>query len=87
MREDGPFITEYDIIAGDGDCGTTLKSAAEAILAALRDEKVEVENLVGTMSDVASVLEECMGGTGGALYTIYFSAISTAFEMPGLAVS
>lgn len=73
-----PEITRCDTVAGDGDCGTTLKSAAEAVLSALDSCQIALDNLVATVADVAAVLEASMGGTGGALYTIYLSALSTA---------
>lgn len=72
-----PEITKYDTVAGDGDAGTTLKTAAQAILAAVESGKISTTNLVDLFGDIATVLEETMGGTGGALYTIYFAAFSS----------
>ncbi|KAG2127281.1 dihydroxyacetone kinase [Suillus bovinus] len=46
-----PEITRMDNIAGDGDCGLTLKDGAT---------------------------EDAMGGTSGALYSIFFSALAQA---------
>lgn len=70
-----PEITQYDTVAGDGDAGTTLKSASQA---ALKHGKISSTNLVDLFGDIAAVLEGSMGGTGGALYTIYFAALSSA---------
>lgn len=71
-------ITRYDTVAGDGDAGTTLRSAAESILKALEDDHIDTTNAVDLLNDIAGVLEDTMGGTGGALYTIFFSALATA---------
>lgn len=76
LVEAEPEITEYDTITGDGDAGTTLKSAAEAILKALDEDKISTINGIDTFHDIATVLEETMGGTSGALYTIFFNALS-----------
>ncbi len=73
-----PEITKYDTITGDGDCGQTLKQASEAIRQALSSGKLDTGNAVGVTGDIASILEAKMGGTSGALYTIYFSALSSA---------
>ncbi|CCG81097.1 Dihydroxyacetone kinase 1 [Taphrina deformans PYCC 5710] len=73
-------ITKYDTVAGDGDAGLTLKSAAESVLAAIEANKISLSNLVDTFGDIASVLEAKMGGTGGALYTIFFNALSSSLN-------
>lgn len=72
-----PEITKYDTVAGDGDAGTTLKSAATAVLRAIKGGDISTSSLVDLFGNIATVLEETMGGTGGALYTIYFAALSS----------
>ncbi|GLB43410.1 putative dihydroxyacetone kinase [Lyophyllum shimeji] len=71
-----PEITRMDTIAGDGDCGLTLKAGAEAVLKKLSDGRIDGNDLVGSIITVAQVAEEAMGGTSGALYSIFFSALA-----------
>ncbi|KAJ7634528.1 dihydroxyacetone kinase [Roridomyces roridus] len=71
-----PEITRMDTIAGDGDCGLTLKAGAQAV-----EKEIEAKNITGTdlVADVvaiAKVAETAMGGTSGALYSIFFSALA-----------
>ncbi|ORY76095.1 Dak1 domain-domain-containing protein [Protomyces lactucae-debilis] len=73
-----PEITKYDTIAGDGDAGQTLKSASLAVQEAVKNDKISLTNAVDVFGDIAGVLEESMGGTGGALYTIFFAALAAA---------
>ena len=47
-------LTEWDCIAGDGDCGATFKRGAEAIIAALdanRLPKDDLRSLLRAVSD------------------------------------
>lgn len=69
-----PEITKYDTVAGDGDAGVTLKTASEAVLSGLDDGRISTNNLIDLFGDIAAILEDKMGGTSGALYTIYFAA-------------
>lgn len=71
-------ITKYDTIAGDGDAGTTLKTASQAIQSAVADGRISTTNLIDMFGDIASILEDKMGGTGGALYTIFFAALASS---------
>jgi dihydroxyacetone kinase len=77
-----PVITRYDTIAGDGDCGATLKAGAEGVLTAIaRGEIGGSGNKEGVSRDVlvlARVAEERMGGTSGALYSIFLAALAAA---------
>ncbi|KAI6044289.1 dihydroxyacetone kinase [Pisolithus marmoratus] len=81
-----PEITKMDSIAGDGDCGLTLKDGAngspahtptrQAFSRALEEGKVTGEDVIGSMIAISKVAEEAMGGTSGALYSIFFSALA-----------
>lgn len=79
VREE-PEITRMDNIAGDGDCGLTLKAGAEAVLADLRSGKIAPDDVVGAMVAVSKVAEEQMGGTSGAIYSIFFSALAQSLQ-------
>ncbi|KAF9245255.1 hypothetical protein BU15DRAFT_85598 [Melanogaster broomeanus] len=58
-------ITDMDKIAGDGDCGLTLSAGASGVLEALNQGTVTGEDVN-------------MGGTSGALYSIFFSSLAQA---------
>jgi len=65
-------LTEWDTKVGDGDCGTTLRAGAEAVLAdcgayPLSDPVLAIKSL-------GCSLARTMGGTSGILYTIFLSA-------------
>jgi triose/dihydroxyacetone kinase / FAD-AMP lyase (cyclizing) len=64
-----PDLTKMDTIAGDGDCGLTLKEGANGVLKSIKEGKIKGDDLVGSLIAIASVAEEQMGGTSGALYS------------------
>ncbi|KAK4997253.1 hypothetical protein LTR66_003289 [Elasticomyces elasticus] len=70
-----PAITEYDTIVGDGDCGYTLRDGARQILHFL-STKSDVSDFPDVLSELVDDLEVNMGGTSGALYCIYLSALA-----------
>ncbi|KAG6832675.1 hypothetical protein H0H87_000857 [Tephrocybe sp. NHM501043] len=82
-----PEITQMDTIAGDGDCGLTLKAGAEAVLRKLAEGKVDGADLGGSIIYIAQVAEEAMGGTSGALYSIFFSALAQGLHVNSTASS
>ncbi len=69
-------ITEYDTIVGDGDCGYTLRDGAQKVLSFI--EGKDLTKLPETVAMLVSELEISMGGTSGALYCIYLTALATA---------
>jgi triose/dihydroxyacetone kinase / FAD-AMP lyase (cyclizing) len=82
-----PEITKYDTIgtippdrvneiAGDGDCGETLVAGSNAILSALKSNALPLSNAVAGTLALAGLVEDTMGGTSGALYSIYLSALA-----------
>ncbi|KAG8760157.1 Dihydroxyacetone kinase 2 [Serendipita sp. 396] len=73
-----PEITSMDQIAGDGDCGLTLKTGADAVSKAISEGLISGRNLIEDVRVVAQVIEESMDGTSGALYSIFFSALAKA---------
>jgi len=76
-----PQITKYDTIAGDGDCGETLKNGAEAVLKFLENELTS--DAVTTFAKLADLAEESMGGTSGALYSIFLHGATSWFREQG----
>ncbi|QRW02920.1 dihydroxyacetone kinase [Ceratobasidium sp. AG-Ba] len=73
-----PDITQMDQIAGDGDCGTTLKSGAEAVLGALESQSFTLSGVAGSISQISAVVGDAMGGTSGAF--IYLSALAQGLQ-------
>jgi len=71
-----PEITRMDTIAGDGDCGLTLKGGAMGVLQAIKEGKLSGEDTVSSLIAISKVAEEQMGGTSGALFSIFFSALA-----------
>lgn len=71
-----PTITEYDTIVGDGDCGYTLRDGAKQVLAFI-DGK-DLARLPETVAALVHDLEVNMGGTSGALYCIFLTALAAS---------
>ncbi|KAI0705170.1 Dak1 domain-containing protein [Cytidiella melzeri] len=80
LIKEEPEITRMDNIAGDGDCGLTLKGGAEAVLADIQSGKISGRNVIGSMIAISKVAEEQMGGTSGAIYSIFFSALAQSLS-------
>ncbi|KAK0289156.1 hypothetical protein LTR54_011708 [Friedmanniomyces endolithicus] len=71
-----PTITEYDTIVGDGDCGYTLRDGAKQVLAFIQTR--DLTRLPETLAQLVGELEVNMGGTSGALYCIFLTALASA---------
>jgi triose/dihydroxyacetone kinase / FAD-AMP lyase (cyclizing) len=63
-------------LAGDGDCGETLVAGANGILSALKLNSIPLSNAVASIVKISALVENTMGGTSGALYSIYLSALA-----------
>lgn len=70
-----PTITHYDTIVGDGDCGVGMKRGAEAILELLESSKLN-DDIVTSVNKIATVVENSMDGTSGAIYAIFVNALA-----------
>ncbi|KAJ9647926.1 hypothetical protein H2199_001702 [Coniosporium tulheliwenetii] len=66
-----PTITEYDTQVGDGDCGTTLRRGAEAISSYIANTPSTATDPLTDLLHIASIIEETMDGTSGAITAIY----------------
>ncbi|KAF7198533.1 Dihydroxyacetone kinase [Pseudocercospora fuligena] len=75
-----PTITEYDTIVGDGDCGYTLRDGAKVVLNFISQPNCNLSALPQEISNLVSILEVDMGGTSGALYCIYLTALATSLS-------
>lgn len=71
-------LTQFDTLVGDGDCGTTFASGARAIIASLDSQQIGVQDMSPSsfIQKLAEVLEDSMGGTSGALFGLFFTALS-----------
>ncbi|USW54301.1 Putative DhaL domain-containing protein [Septoria linicola] len=69
-------ITEYDTIVGDGDCGYTLRDGAKQVMSFIANK--DLSRLPETVAELVSELEVNMGGTSGALYCIFLTALASS---------
>ncbi|KAI0788772.1 dihydroxyacetone kinase [Abortiporus biennis] len=81
LVDEEPEITRMDNIAGDGDCGLTLKAGAIAVLKEVESGRISGDDVVGSAISVSRVAEEQMGGTSGALYSIFFSGLAQGLQL------
>jgi dihydroxyacetone kinase len=75
-----PTITQYDVVLGDGDCGTTLLTGATALRNALLEGLINPGDLSLGMLALAEVVTNAMGGTSGAIYGIFLSAFAASLS-------
>ncbi|XP_069479940.1 triokinase/FMN cyclase isoform X2 [Ambystoma mexicanum] len=66
-------LNELDRAAGDGDCGSTHTRAAQAIQERLQEGPLPASH-AKLLSSLASILLERMGGSSGALYSLFLLA-------------
>ncbi|KAL0933904.1 dihydroxyacetone kinase [Colletotrichum truncatum] len=71
-----PQITAHDSQVGDGDCGVTLVRGAKAVSKYTESSSVS-DDAVRTAIDLTNVIEDNMDGTSGAIYSIFFAALSS----------
>lgn len=74
-----PLITKYDTEVGDGDCGETLKSGADAITKALENGVISESQLSDpctVLSIITEIVEDSMGGTSGGIYAIFLTSLT-----------
>ncbi|KDN47109.1 hypothetical protein RSAG8_03886, partial [Rhizoctonia solani AG-8 WAC10335] len=66
--------------APTADRGTTLKAGAEAVLDTLNKPDFGSYGAVGFISQIGQIVGDAMGGTSGALYSIYLSALAQGLQ-------
>lgn len=74
------YLNDIDAELGDGDTGTTVARGAEALLAALKEQKLNIEDPFESLVQISTVLMDSMGGTSGAIFSIFFHSASLAFS-------
>ena len=80
LIEAEPELTMQDQIAGDGDAGLTLEAGAKAVLKVIKEGKLAGKNIIDDIGVIAEVVEEDMGGTSGALYSIFFAGLGKSLR-------
>lgn len=76
-----PDLTKWDTVMGDGDCGLTLKTGANALLEAIDSRQIAAKgSVVEVLTEVEDILESKMGGTLGGILGIFFVSLRTAIE-------
>ncbi|KAF8906238.1 Dak1 domain-containing protein [Gymnopilus junonius] len=65
-----PEITQMDSVAGDGDW----------VLSKVSSGDISGDNLIRSVITIAQAAEEVMGGTSGALYSIFFSGLAQGIQ-------
>ncbi|KAM5354456.1 hypothetical protein ACJ41O_001105 [Fusarium nematophilum] len=74
--EDEPKITEYDTLAGDGDCGETLLNGVNGLVREFQNDDAESLDIGQIFRRTATTAERSMGGTSGAIYAIFLNAVA-----------
>ncbi|KAI9353208.1 Dak1-domain-containing protein [Zopfochytrium polystomum] len=94
LRDAEPDLTRWDTVLGDGDCGLTCKSGAQAVLAALDaggdDDASSLGadgNAVRAVARVAAVVENACGGTLGAIFSIFLAALAAELRRAAMAAA
>ncbi|KAI6225216.1 Bifunctional ATP-dependent dihydroxyacetone kinase/FAD-AMP lyase [Aphelenchoides fujianensis] len=80
LVESEDALNKLDAHCGDGDCGSSLKSAAQGILQAADSKRLAFTHPKSLCLQLSKICEHSVGGTSGALYALFFSAGSRAFD-------
>lgn len=73
------LLNDIDSELGDGDTGTTLSRGAEILLAQLRENYLNIADPLLVLQQIGKILMTSMGGTLGAIISIFFQCSSKAF--------
>jgi dihydroxyacetone kinase len=68
------MLNDLDRSSGDGDCGTTLKNGASSLLAQV--DLIQWDIPKKALMEMASITSKEMGGTSGALYSLFLVSAS-----------
>lgn len=75
-----PKLTAWDTEMGDGDCGRTLENGCRELLRQLDSKLIDTSSLRTVVDTIAHITEEFMGGTLGAIFAIFFSALHSGIQ-------
>lgn len=73
------YLNSVDKELGDGDTGTTMVKGAMAILNAIENDSINLSDPAVLFQNISTILQNDMGGTSGALYSIFFQAAASSF--------
>ncbi|XP_058818957.1 PTS-dependent dihydroxyacetone kinase 1, dihydroxyacetone-binding subunit DhaK-like [Topomyia yanbarensis] len=76
------MLNIIDREAGDGDTGTTIGKGSGAILEQLNAGKLDLAHPRHLLQQISIILQQDMGGSSGALYSLFFQGASTVFTYP-----
>ncbi|KAL9700560.1 hypothetical protein quinque_004001 [Culex quinquefasciatus] len=74
------LLNAFDRECGDGDTGNTIANGATALLAALATASIDLLHPAKMLQDISTILQLSVGGTSGAVYSLFFQAASKAFQ-------
>ncbi|CAG9990438.1 unnamed protein product [Clonostachys byssicola] len=74
-----PYLTEWDMIMGDGDCGEAVKGLADSVLQNIQTCPPQNGDVLSLLRDVIKCVDD-MGGTLGAIFGILLSSFSTSLK-------
>lgn len=80
LAAEEPNLTKWDLAAGDGDCGITLKRGADALAAALFAESLPLSSGPSLLTSIADLVSQSTGGTSGVLIEIGLRAGASALR-------
>lgn len=63
---------------GDGDCGTTLLAGINSLVQGIEKGAIDTSSLTHGIMAIADSVGQSMGGTSGALYAVFFTALSSS---------
>ena len=78
-------LNTMDSGSGDSDCGSTLRRGAEKLMEVIKNkgDHFVYEHIAILFGLIAGVAEKEMGGSSGAMYSIFFESASAMIEKAG----
>ncbi|KEI41901.1 uncharacterized protein L969DRAFT_44135 [Mixia osmundae IAM 14324] len=77
LEAQGPQLTRWDTIVGDGDCGRTCEQGAQAVLKLVNSPPHSSRIDIGSfVHDISEAVEDACGGTLGAIFAIFLAALA-----------
>lgn len=78
LQRDAAYLDELDAATGDGEHGTTMRRAFEAVKVDLDGAFSRLDSESSFLKAVGTALSKAAGGAAGALYSAFFSAMGQA---------
>lgn len=71
------LLNELDSVCGDGDCGSCMQAGASAIISLIDADELFYKYPAKAFIAMADCAETRMGGTSGAIYSLFLNAIAS----------